>query len=130
VRDEARRVREEVTGIRAELAAAARSVQQAEHRAEKAERRVAKLTSRLQKSAVELRRARQSRDEAQRLLRLKLAAAKDVDRFRTDPDALLAIIAEQRQVLTRYRARVAQLDRAQLLRSITNPYDDAAPRAW
>lgn len=115
MRDEAHRARNELAAIRSQLAGAVRAAQQAEQRAAKSERRAAKLVVRHRQAVIDARRARTARDEAQRLLRLKLSAARDLERFRGDPETLLAVIAEQRQLLMLYRVRLAQYDRDQRL---------------
>ena len=107
LRDEAAASRKAATAANAEVQAARRALQRAEQRAATAERRAAKLLDQLQASRAAATRARMGRDEAQRLLGRKLALAKDADLLRGDPDALLAIIAEQRALLAWYRRGLA-----------------------
>lgn len=103
LRTEAQQARAAATRAEAEAATAARAAQRAEQRAATAERRAAKLLEQLQTCQTATRRARLARDEAQRLLKRKLAWAKNAAQLRDDPDALLAIVAEQRALLDWYR---------------------------
>lgn len=110
VRDDARAARADATAAKSQLQTATRALQRAEQRLLAAERRAAKLLERIQATDANLKRARMARDRAERLLRQKLATVKDAQHLRDDPDALLAVIAEQRQLLAWYRRRAAELE--------------------
>ena len=107
MRDEAAASRKAAAAASIEVQSIRRALQRAEQRAATAERRAAKLLDQLQASKAAATRARMARDEAQRLLKRKLALAKDAELLRGDPDALLAIIAEQRALLAWYRRLLA-----------------------
>lgn len=73
-----------------------------EKRAVAAERRAVRDRAAAQRSVAE-------RDEARRLLRRKLHWANHADHLRTDPDALLALVAELYAELTKLRKEVSVL---------------------
>jgi chromosome segregation ATPase len=111
VRDEAQAARAEATAAKSQLQTATRALQRAEQGLLAAERRAAKLLERIQATDANLKRARMARDRAEQLLRQKLSTVKDAQHLRDDPDALLAVIAEQRQLLAWYRTRLAAVER-------------------
>lgn len=107
------RVREELRGARLEAAAAQTDAEAARRAAERTgrrvaalERQVATLQDRLHREEVATRKARRQRDEAQRLLGRKIRLAHDAVYLRGDPDTLVAIIAEQRELLDWFRSEV------------------------
>jgi hypothetical protein len=51
-----------------------------------------------------------ARDRAESLLKQKVGVAKDARRLRDDPDALIALVADQRRLLDWYRRRVRELE--------------------
>ena len=112
MRDDARAARAEAAAAASQLQTAQRAAQRAEQRAQAADRRSAKLLDRVRAAEAATGRARTARDRAERLLRHKLNTVKDAQHLRSDPDALLAVIAEQRQLLAWYRNRLAQVERA------------------
>ena len=73
-----------------------------EKRAVAAERRAVREKAAAQRSVAD-------RDDARRLLRRKLYSAKDAEHLRTDPDALLALVAELYAELTKLRKEVSML---------------------
>jgi hypothetical protein len=51
-----------------------------------------------------------ARDQTQGLLRHKIGVAKDAQLLRDDPDALIALVADERRLLDWYREKVRQLE--------------------
>lgn len=103
VRAEAQQLRAQLTAVRADLKSATARASAAEQRATRAETREARAVARIKSAERRVQRLRMDRDEARRLLKRKLALAVDAHRLRDDPDALIAIVAEQRKLLDWYR---------------------------
>src|SRR5690242_559990 len=108
--EEARSAIEEAAAARSELETARRAVQRAEQRVLAAQRRSDKLAERVRATEAAARRARMTRDRAEILLKQRVGVAKDAQRLRDDPDALIALVADQRRLLDWYRRRVRELE--------------------
>jgi hypothetical protein len=111
VREDARQARQAATAAQAEAEVARRGQQRAEQRAVNAERRSVKFSEQVRAAKAETTRARTARDEARNALRRKLGTVKNAGALRSDPDALLAMLAEAQRLIDWYRTRVKQLER-------------------
>ncbi len=106
LRDDARAARAEAAQARAEAAVARREAERWRTRAVVAQRRAHQANERARVASQAAKAARTERDEARRLLTSKLQWAKYPEGLRSDPEALLALVADLYKELAELRRQL------------------------